>query len=35
MPGVEEHEFISMLYEAVGVPDGMLQEFSEDGSEEV
>jgi hypothetical protein len=27
--GVEEHfEFISMLYEAVGVPDGKLQEFS-------
>jgi hypothetical protein len=27
--GVEEHfEFISVLYEAVGVPEGKLQEFS-------
>jgi hypothetical protein len=27
--GVEEHfEFISVLYEAVGIPDGKLQEFS-------
>jgi hypothetical protein len=41
--GVEEHfEFISVLYEAVGVPDGKLQEFSRyvslarmDGCEEV
>jgi hypothetical protein len=27
--GVEEHfEFISVLYEAVGIPDSKLQEFS-------
>jgi hypothetical protein len=27
--GVEEHfEFIFVLYEAVGIPDGKLQEFS-------
>jgi hypothetical protein len=40
--GVEEHfEFISVLYEAVGIPDGKhkkfghFDEFSKDGCEEV